>query len=208
VLWRTDFIYYKECNGISLAGKEAAQMKKLCVLLYSIALLGVSFYGLSNHSYYVQILINLGRPYMDVRIALVIVLMLYAFIPWLRIYVTKTLLGISGMTLLSLGVFTIFSPSLLGHLDTWMRFGDNLTLIEGGILAVVLSTELSARRTTFMARSYAYVQSLFATQPRKLVYSVVSQETNVIKQVLDGVADSPVLKPLVRAYALPREGVP
>ena len=182
-------------------------MKKLCVLLYSIALLSVSLYGLSSHSYYVQILINLGKPYMVVRIALVIVLVFYAFIPWLRLYVVKTLLGISGMMLLSLGLFTIFSPNMLGHLNTWMRPGDDLTLIEAGILAVVLSAELSARRTRFMARSYAYVQSLFATQPRKLVYSVVSQETNIIKQVLDGVADSPVLKPLVRAYALPREGV-
>ena len=183
-------------------------MKKLCVILYGFAVLGLSFYGLSNHSYYVQVLINLGRPYMIVRIALVMVLVFYAFISWLRTYAAKTLLGIGGMTLLSLGLFTIFSPSLLGHLNTWMRFGDNLTLIEGGILAVVLSAELSARRTTFMARSYAYVQSLFVTQPRKLVYSVANKDTDIIKQVLNGAAASPVLKPLVRAYAMPNMGVP
>lgn len=186
-------------------------MKKLGVLLYGFAVLGLGFYGLSNHSYYVQVLINLGRPYMVVRTALVIILVFYAFIPWLRTYVAKTLLGIGGMTLLFMGLLSVGSPSLLGHLHIWMRPGDNLMLIEGGILAVVLSAELSARRTRFMARSYAHVQLLFVTQPRKLVYSVVSKRVeaiNIFEQVLNMDRVIPAAEPQMRMYTMPNKGVP
>ena len=178
-------------------------MNKLCVLLYAIAVFGLSYYGLSSHSYYVQLLINLDRPYMFVRATLIIALTVYAFIPWLRISVTKALLGIGGVALLSLGLTAICSPSLLGHLNTWMLPGDSIMLIEGGILAVVLSAELPARRTKFMAKGYTYVQLLLSIQLRRLVYSTTIvpdaiQGTTLFERVLGTGKAFPVLEELVR----------
>lgn len=158
-------------------------MKKLCVVLYSICLLSISLYGLSSQSYYVQLLINLGKPYMLVRTALVMVLIAYTFLPWLRIYTTKALLGLVGILLLSLGLTSIISPDLFGHLNSWMVLGDVVTLIEGGILAIVLSTELSARRTNLMARSFINIQSFVATRPSKLVYSPPIQPVKILKML-------------------------
>lgn len=47
-------------------------MKKFIVLLFGIYILGFSMYGVSNDSYYVQLLINVSTPYIYARIALII----------------------------------------------------------------------------------------------------------------------------------------
>ncbi|MDO8266146.1 MAG: hypothetical protein Q7T41_04375 [Candidatus Saccharibacteria bacterium] len=146
-------------------------MKKLCVFLYSISLFGVSLYGLSSHSYYVQIMMNLDRPHMFFRTILVIVLMTYAFVPWLRTFVTRSLVGIGGLALLTIGIFSVFSPSLGGYYSSWMVLGDSITLIEGGILAIVISGELSARRTDVFARIYIVTRVAMLSGPRKIAYA-------------------------------------
>ncbi len=146
-------------------------MKKISVLLFTICLLGVCFYGLSTNSYYVQLLVNLSTPYVYVRIAVVAALVAYAFIPSLRLYVTRALLGFGGGLLLILGLVSLGSPTVLGYASGYTLIGDSLTLIEGGILAIVLSTELSARRSSMLVRSFAYIQSLVVTRPRKLTPS-------------------------------------
>lgn len=145
-------------------------MQKLGVLLFGISLLGLNWYGLSNDSYYVQLFVDLSSLYVFVRITLFVVLAAYVFIPQLRIYVTRALLGIGGIMLLSLGVMTIGSPTVLGHSSTYILIGDSLTLIEGGILAVVISAELSAQRSRYGARSFVYIKSLLATRPIKLTH--------------------------------------
>lgn len=42
-----------------------------------------------------------------------------------------------------------------------MLFGDSVTLIEGGILAIVLSAELTAKRTQYTVRMLSRIHSLF-----------------------------------------------
>lgn len=157
-------------------------MKKIGVLLFSISLISLSLYGLSNNSYYVQIFIDLSTPLIYARLALIAILLAYTFVPSLRLYVTKALLGIGGILLLSLGLIGFGSPTVLGYGSGYMLIGDSLTLIEGGILAVVLSAELSARKSRFMARSFIYIRSLFASQPRKLTYSPSLLSANLLKQ--------------------------
>ena len=155
-------------------------MKKLGVLLYGIGLLGISLYGLSNNSYYIQIFINLSKPYMLVRSLLIMVLAAYTFVPQLRLYVTRALLSIGGIMLMALGLISLASPTLLGHGNSYILLGDSLTLIEGGILAIVLSAELSARRSRFMARSFLYIKSQLATRPRELTHSPL-QPVKILK---------------------------
>ena len=156
-------------------------MKKISVLLYSLSLMGISFYGFSSHSYYVQLFINLGRPYLFVRTAFALALTIYAFIPWLRVYVTKALFGLGGLVLLSLGLVSVYSPNLLGHINGWMLLGDDLMLIEGGILAIVLSAELSIRRTELLTSSLINMRLLMATRSRKLTYSSHLQPAKILK---------------------------
>lgn len=145
-------------------------MKKLSVLLFSVILLGFSFYGLSNNSYYIQIFMNLSESYNYARIALAIILSAYVFLPQIRIYLTKILLSTGGILLLSLGLVSAVSPTLLGHSNGYILIGDTLTLIEGGILAVVLSTELSARKSRFPTKNFLYIKLLLASRSKKLIY--------------------------------------
>src|SRR5476649_794284 len=114
-------------------------MKKLGVILYGIGLLGISLYGLLNHAYYIQLFLNLSSPYMLIRTMLVMVLVAYNFVPQLRLYVTRALLSIGGIMLMALGLVSLGSPTLLGHGNSYILLGDSLTLLEGGILAIVLS---------------------------------------------------------------------
>lgn len=146
-------------------------MKKLVVLIFGICLLGFSLIGVSDNSYYTQLFLNLSKPYILVRAALVIVLAAYAFVPQVRLYATRNLLSIGGTILLSLGVISVSSPTLLGHAGREILVGDTLTLIEGGILAIILSAELPARQSRFLARGYLYIKSQLAARPRKLTYS-------------------------------------
>ncbi len=142
-------------------------LKKFNVLLFTFGLLGISFYGISNNLYYVQILMNLSTLFIYIRIAVVTVLLTYVFVPSMRLYTTRTLLSISGVLLLSLGVISVGSPSLLGHTNPDILLGDTFTLIEAGIFAIILSAELSAQRSRFIVRSFRFVRSLIVSRPRE-----------------------------------------
>lgn len=155
-------------------------MKKFTVLLFTICILSFSLYGLSNNSNYAQIILDLGTPFIYARLALIAILLAYTFVPSLRLYVTRALLGIGGILLLSLGLISFGSPTVLGYSDSYILIGDTITLIEGGILSVVLSAELSARRSRFMARSFVYVRSLFASRPIRLAYSPPLLPTKIL----------------------------
>ena len=71
---------------------------------------------------------------------------------------------------MALGLISLVSPTLLGHGNSYILFGDSLTLIEGGILAIVLSAELSVRRSRFMTGGFLYIKSLVAARPRELAH--------------------------------------
>lgn len=121
-------------------------------------------------------------PFIYARIVLVAVLVAYSFVPSLRLYATQVLLGFGGIIMLSLGMASVASPTLLGQTNTYILLGDSLTLIEAGILAIVLSAELSAQRSRFMARGFAYIQLLVAFRPKKLLHSPhFLQPTKILK---------------------------
>ena len=152
--------------------KEVSVMKKFNVLIFSSVLLGFSFYGLFGNSYYVQLLMNLSMLFNFMRIALVTVLLMYVFVPSLRLYTTRAMLSVLGIFLLSVGVISVGFPSILGHFNMYILLGDSIVLIELGILSIVLSAELSAQRSRFMARCYCYIRALlFTTRPKLLTYN-------------------------------------
>lgn len=145
-------------------------MKKFSVLLYGTSLLGLSVYGLMNQSYYMQIFLNLSTPFVVARIILIVALLAYAFVPAVRIYTARNLLGLGGMILLSFGLVSIFSPSLLGNITGYVLIGDTLSFIEGGVLASLLSMELPARRSSYLAGALSRVQSVLKPRETKLTY--------------------------------------
>lgn len=142
-------------------------MKKLSVSLYAATLLSLTLYGLLSHSYYVQILINLSSPYVLVRCLIVAMLVLYAFVPQVRLHSTKTFLGMSGTALLIVGLMSICSPTLLGYSTKYVLLGDTITMLEGGILGVVLSAELPIRHFTRAMETF-YVLPQLKLSPRHL----------------------------------------
>lgn len=148
-------------------------MKKFNVLLFGISILAISFYGLSTNSYYIQVFMNLSEPFMYARSALVAVLLLYVFVPSFRLYTTKNLVGASGVLMLCLGLTSVASPTLLGYTDAYMLLGDSLILIEAGLLAIVLSAELSAQRSQFIMSAFAYIQSLFTNPLKDVLYTQI-----------------------------------
>ncbi|HEX5394858.1 MAG TPA: hypothetical protein VFW52_00665 [Candidatus Saccharimonadales bacterium] len=146
-------------------------MKKLCVLLYAIGLISISAYGLSNNSYYVQLLMNTSGLYMLARITLVLCLVVYAFVPKVRLYSTRFVCGFGGVALLALGAISVWSPTLLGHSSGYALLGDSLSLIEGGILAIILSAELSARRSRVIATSLQSLKNTIHHAAQKRTYA-------------------------------------
>lgn len=145
-------------------------MKKCNVLLFSAALLGLSLYGLLTGSYYVQLLINTSAPVMYARIALIVVLLAYVFVPSFRLLSTKALVNIGGMLLVALGLLSVCSPTLLGFTNTYIELGDTLTLIEGGILAIILSAELPTRRGRFMIKDFDYRLPRYTNPFKNMTY--------------------------------------
>ena len=134
-------------------------MKKFNVLILSLTLLGLSIYGLYASSNYVQLLISLNLHIIYARIALVAVLLAYVLIPSFRLYTTRTMLFIGGILLMVLGAISIGSPTLLmSHSSIYLQPGDIFTLFEAGILSIVLSVELSASRSSYIARSIRLIQ--------------------------------------------------
>lgn len=173
-------------------------MKKINVLLFGISILGFSFYGLSTSSFYVQILMNTSVPFTYARIALVAALLTYVFVPSLRLYTTKALVSATGISMLLIGLISVGSPSLLGHANTYILIGDSLILIEAGILAVVLSAELSARRTQFTMKAFNYTQALFTDSLKNVAHTKMTDAV---------VKDTNLAQHLTKRYALPSKNL-
>lgn len=130
------------------------------VMLFAAALLGFSFYGLLSDSSPVQLLINLDMLTIYARIILVVILLTYLFVPALRTYTARTLLYASGISMIILGASSIISSTLMAYTTTHILLLDSLLLVEAGILSIILSADLSAKRSRMVANSFCYIQSL------------------------------------------------
>jgi hypothetical protein len=163
-------------------------MKKLVVTAFSIILLGFSYLGIDHRLYFTPMLINLSRPFMLTRILLVTVFLFYTFIPWLRLHFFKILLFTSGLIFVLLGLATIYSPGLFGHLNNWILLGDSLTAIEVGIISIVLSSELNYRKTEYLIKSYYHLRLIFVKRFENFeyVYSLVLMYAEIILQDIRG----------------------
>lgn len=138
-------------------------------LFFGVALLYASYYGLSNNSYYVQLLISLDLVFVYARVALLSVLSLYIFLPRLRTYTTRSVLCIAGVMSTALGFMSVFWPVEIVASTGNVLLGDSLSLIVAGILTIVLGNGLSARRSSYVSAGIHYVRSMWATTHPEIV---------------------------------------
>ncbi len=151
-------------------------------LIFSMALLGFSFYGLISSSHYVHLLINLDTLIICARIALVAILLAYVFMPKLRTYTARTTLYIGGIFMIVIGAASTVSSTFMGYNISYILLADSLLLVEAGILSIILGADLSVQRSNFMAKSFHYIQSLIpSSQPEVLAYNSTLVQLRLFK---------------------------
>ena len=142
----------------------------LGVLLFIVALVGFSLYGLLSGSVSVQLLVNLDMITLYARIVLAVVLLTYLFAPVIRTYTAKNLLYTCGVLMMILGIGSLTSSVFMSYTASYILLLDSLLLVEAGILSIILGADLSAKRTRHVARSFSYVLSALTTnQPKPQV---------------------------------------
>lgn len=107
---------------------------------------------------------------MRIRIILVTILLIYTFISLSRSHFMRISLFIGGLGLVSLGFVSIYSPGLFGYLNNWILIGDSLTLVEIGIISIILSSELTSRKTEYLSEMYYYLRLLFENRYERYKY--------------------------------------
>lgn len=146
---------------------------KLAVSAFTASVIAVSTYGMLQPSYDLSLFLDLGTAFTRLRIMLALILLLYVWVPLVRIRITQFGMLFGGALCLAAGVTAIFSPMLLGAFSHYTALGDVIIAIEGGVLAILSGLELKVQplpQTTplFMLFMPAYYfQMLSKLQPPK-----------------------------------------
>lgn len=151
--------------------ERGQELKKINVVLFSVFCLGLTLYSVLLPGYYQQFLISSTNGLFLIRFMICAGLLIYVFRPQLRTYFAQALLRASGWTLLLFGISTFISPGFFGHSVSYVPIADTFILLEGGVLALLLSIELPAHEPTAKNKSLQYFASLLVTQPKKLTRS-------------------------------------
>lgn len=147
------------------------KMKKVNVVLFSLFCLSLTFYSLSWPSYYQELLVSSTPGLLILRTIVCASMLAYVFRPQTRTYFAKTLMRAGGMTLLLFGLATFIYPGLFGTSVAYVPIADTFILLEGGILALLLSLELPAHEPLTTSRNlrFQYFANLLSTEePKKL----------------------------------------
>lgn len=146
-------------------------MKKLNVALFSTFCLSLTFYSLLWPSYYQELFISSASGLLILRTMICAFILSYVFRPRIRTYFAKTLMRAGGITLILFGLATFISPGLFGVSVAYVPIADTFILLEGGILALLLSMELPAHKSP-LALGYKlrlhYFTSILGAPPKKL----------------------------------------
>lgn len=150
--------------------KIGTKMKKINVSLFSVFCLILTLYSLSWPSYYQELLISSSPGLLALRTIICASMLGYVFKPEVRTYFAKTLMRAGGMTLLLFGLTTFVYPGLFGTSATYVPIADSFILLEGGVLALLLSLELPAQEPVAASRNlrFQYFANLLASHPKKL----------------------------------------
>lgn len=135
-------------------------MKKVNTTLFCLATIGVTVFGLIWQNYFLGLLVSLNEPYVQLRLLLVIVLSSYVYFYELRTRGFKLLLQLGAILLLIFSISALFSPTVFGFLSHYVLIGDVFIFLEGGIIALLLATELPISQKTAHTERAPYKQKL------------------------------------------------
>lgn len=154
-------------------------MKKINVVLLSTFCLGLTFYGILSASYYQQFIVSSSNGLILLRFVICASLLLYVLRPQVRTYFAQKLMGAGGWTLLLFSIATFVSPGLFGHSVSYVPIADTFIMVEGAILALLLSLELPAQEPAVKTqKSLQYFTNLLvATKPEKVIRTAARAST-------------------------------
>lgn len=118
---------------------------KLPTLAFSLSVIAISIYGLMRPSYDLGLILDLGLYFTLVRITAASILLLYAFVPALRLKVCQLGMMLCGLVFLGAGLAAIFSPMMFGSFSHYTAIGDLVVAIESGVLGILLAAELRTK---------------------------------------------------------------
>lgn len=145
---------------------------KLATLAFALSLTAVSIYGLMEPSYGLGLFLGLNTYFAQVRLMIAAILVIYAFIPAVRLKVNQISLMLWGLACFGIGIAGLVSPAVLGSFSEYMVIGDLVIAIESGILAILLAAEMptkqSPKRTDLLLPVYyLYRQAAQRLAPSK-----------------------------------------
>lgn len=158
---------------------------KLATLAFTLSISALSVYGLLQPTYELGLFLGLNPHIAQARLIIAAALLSYAFIPAIRLKVSRLFLLLCGFVFLGIGVTSMVSPGMLGDFSRYMVIGDLVILIESGVLAIVLAAELPITKTT----------------PRTDLFKPVYYVSNLIRRQVAAVRPRPQL---ARSTQLPK----
>jgi uncharacterized membrane protein len=149
-------------------------MHQAHVLFFSIVTINLTLISVFEPGYYIGLLLSPQKGLLLMRLVVAFALLAYAFRQTIRTRFTQHAMRSFGVSLLILGAMTLFSPTFFGQFTSYLPIGETLLLIEGGILAFLLSLELSVQNHSPFDQNLSYLAALLAAQPRKLISAIRS----------------------------------
>ncbi|HUP26220.1 MAG TPA: hypothetical protein VM124_01070 [Candidatus Limnocylindrales bacterium] len=147
---------------------------KLTTLIFTFAVIAVTLYGMMRPSYDLGLFTDLSAPFVRFRILLASVLLLYVFVPHIRVKLTQAAMLMVGGLFLLAGVVAVFSPMLFGIFSHYTALGDVMIAVQGGVIAMLSALELNTRsmpRKIPIAVPSHYVHQLSVLKPKKSLSS-------------------------------------
>ena len=131
---------------------------KLATATFALTVTAISIYGILRPSYGLGLFLGLNTYFAQVRLMIAAILVAYAFVPAVRLKVSQISLMLCGLMCLGIGIAAMASPVVLGAFSEYMVIGDLVIVIESGVLAILLATELptksSPKRTDLLLPAY------------------------------------------------------
>ena len=150
-------------------------MTKFSIYILTFFMVGISIVSTQNHSYYMQMLVNTSLPYAIMRGILACGLLAYLINPKQRTFMSSALMGTLGIVFLLMGGLALISPTILGHSSTYYPIGDAIMMLELGIWARIMSSELPITVSAPVLVSdspFAPYASIIAILLSQLMYSL------------------------------------
>lgn len=145
--------------------------RKFSAILFSSFSLGLTAYGILQPGYYIDLLISSDISYLLIRAFVSALLLSYLLFPQVRTHLVRNIMTAMGACFLAIGLVSCFSPTVFGNLVGYITLGDTVIFVEGGVLSLLASLELSAHSAPASSRLQLRLPTIPTNLRRKLAQS-------------------------------------